>query len=81
MQAHQMAKIKIVTTSNAGEDAEKLDHSYLTGGEACKIIQPPWKIVWLAASYNTKFSLYDGEGNGSPLQYSCLENPMDGRAW
>jgi len=19
-----------------------------------------------------------GEGNGSPLQYSCLENPMDG---
>ena len=50
MQAHQMAKIKIVTTSNAGEDAEKLDHSDLTGGEACKIIQPPWKIVWLAAS-------------------------------
>ena len=22
-----------------------------------------------------------GEGNGTPLQYSCLENPMDGRAW
>ena len=22
-----------------------------------------------------------GEGNGIPLQYSCLENPMDGRAW
>ena len=22
-----------------------------------------------------------GEGNGCPLQYSCLENPMDGRAW
>ena len=21
------------------------------------------------------------EGNGNPLQYSCLENPMDGRAW
>uniref|UniRef100_A0A8C6FK76 Uncharacterized protein n=1 Tax=Moschus moschiferus TaxID=68415 RepID=A0A8C6FK76_MOSMO len=21
----------------------------------------------------------DGEGNGKPLQYSCLENPMDGR--
>ena len=29
--------------------------------------------------------LYDptfiGEGNGTPLQYSCLENPMDGGAW
>ena len=22
-----------------------------------------------------------GEGNGHPLQYSCLENPMDGGAW
>ena len=25
--------------------------------------------------------LRDGEGNGTPLQYSCLENPMDGGAW
>ena len=24
---------------------------------------------------------YPGEGNGHPLQYSCLENPMDGGAW
>ena len=22
-----------------------------------------------------------GEGNGTPLQYSCLENPMDGGAY
>ena len=22
-----------------------------------------------------------GEGNGNPLQYSCLENPMDRGAW
>ena len=22
-----------------------------------------------------------GEGNGNPLQDSCLENPMDGEAW
>ena len=22
-----------------------------------------------------------GEGNGNPLQYFCLENPTDGRAW
>ena len=22
-----------------------------------------------------------GEGTGTPLQYSCLENPMDGGAW
>ena len=23
----------------------------------------------------------NGEGNGNPLQYSCLENPMDKGAW
>ena len=22
-----------------------------------------------------------GEGNGNPLQYSCLENPLDGESW
>ena len=26
-------------------------------------------------------SILVGEGNGSPLQHSCLENPMDGGAW
>jgi len=25
--------------------------------------------------------LKNGEGNGTSLQYSCLENPMDGGAW
>ena len=24
---------------------------------------------------------HNGEGNGNPLQYSCLENPMEGGAW
>ena len=24
---------------------------------------------------------YPGEGNGNPLQYSCLKNPKDGGAW
>ena len=27
------------------------------------------------------FCIWLGEGNGTPLQYSCLENPMDGGAW
>ena len=31
-------------------------------------------IIWVATTDM-------GEGNGTPLQYSCLENPMDGRAW
>ena len=28
-----------------------------------------------------KVSTFDKEGNSAPLQYSCLENPMDGGAW
>ena len=42
----------------------------------------------IAASYgNSTFNFWGlvyyclGEGNGTPLQYSCLENPMDGGAW
>ena len=31
--------------------------------------------IWSFLTY------YFGEGNGTPLQYSCLENPMDGGAW
>ena len=27
------------------------------------------------------YAVFLGEGNGTPLQYSCLENPMDGGAW
>ena len=26
-------------------------------------------------------AIYAGEGNGNPLQYSCLGSPMDGGAW
>ena len=26
-------------------------------------------------------TIFNGEGDGTPLQYSCLENPMDGGAW
>ena len=29
----------------------------------------------------TMFYSKQGEGNGTPLQYSCLEKPMDGGAW
>ena len=29
----------------------------------------------------TAIKRHNGEGNGTPLQYSCLENPMDGGAW
>ena len=33
------------------------------------------------SQYIMKNAINDGEGNGTPLQYSCLENPMGGGAW
>ena len=35
--------------------------------------------LWRGISH--PLTLFDGEGTGNPLQYSCLENPMDGGAW
>ena len=32
-------------------------------------------------NYVYVYTCPSGEGNGNPLQYSCLENPMDGGAW
>ena len=32
--------------------------------------------AWIALHYS-----FYGEGSGNPLQYSCLENSMDGGAW
>ena len=32
-------------------------------------------------AFLTLSHLHSGEGDGTPLQYSCLENPMDGGAW
>ena len=32
-------------------------------------------------SSNPGSGRFPGEGNGSPLRYSCLENPMERRAW
>ena len=42
-------------------------------------------MLYTLNAYSAISQLYlsnpGGEGNGIPLQYSCLENPMDGGAW
>ena len=39
------------------------------------------KIQNFLVSISEYVALFTGEGNGTQLQYSCLENPMDGGAW
>ena len=38
------------------------------------------KVEYVSLKFK-RFQLLVGEGNGSPLQCSCLENPMDGGVW
>ena len=50
------------------------------------IIQPyetNSELVWNAGDLDSipGSGRSPGEGNGNPLQYSCLENPMEGEAW
>ena len=39
------------------------------------------KAVYCHPAYLTYTQSTAGEGDGTPLQYSCLENPMDGGVW
>ena len=39
------------------------------------------EVCRITASGIELYTVIVREGNGNPLQYSCLENPMDGGAW
>ena len=60
---------KITADSNYSHDIKKKKKSLLLGRKAMKNIDSILKSKDI------------GEGNGNPLQYSCLENPMDGVPW
>ena len=47
--------------------------------ESVPLTQP--EINCSGAKNTQRFMAGSGEGNGTPLRYSCLENPMDGGAW
>jgi len=40
-----------------------------------------WATVSSLSCFLLTYRASPGRGNGTPLQYSCLENPMDGSAW
>ena len=46
-----------------------------------KYCQPILVQYYIANCVNWVPRITFGEGNGIPLQYSCLENPVDGGAW
>jgi len=55
---------------------------YLAQTESFKfILLGNWKWITETLINYWRLVLGDREDNGTPLQYSCLENPMDGGAW
>ena len=59
----------------------QLSHPYMTTGKTIALTRQTsvGKVIILLFNMLSRFVI--GEGNGTPLQYSCLENPMDGGAW
>ena len=84
----KMATLKKTITS-IGEDTKKLESSYIASGKVkwyhlfgkSLIIPENVKHRVIVSPSNSTPRYTPGEGNGTPLQYSCLENPMDGGAW
>ena len=59
----------------------QLSHPYMTTGKTIALTR--WTFVGKVMSllFNMLSKLVIGEGSGIPLQYSCLENPIDGGTW
>ena len=53
---------------------------YMTAGKTIALTIRTF-VGKVMSVFNMLSSSVIGEGNGNPLQYSCLENPMDGGAW
>ena len=51
------------------------------GREESDMTEKDTRTTLFTVALFTIASTWVREGNGTPLQYSCLENPMDGGAW
>ena len=56
-------------------------HLYKTTGKTIALTRRNFVSKVMSLLFNMLSRLVVREGNGKPLQYSCLENPMDGGAW
>ena len=59
----------------------QLSHPYMTTGKTIALTRRTFFGKVMSLLFNMLSMLIIGEGNGTPLQYSCLENPTDGGAW
>ena len=59
----------------------QLSHPYVTTGKIIALTRQSFVDKVMSLLFNMLSRLVIGEGNGTPLQCSCLENPRDGGAW
>ena len=58
----------------------QLSHPYMTTGKTIALTRQTFVGKVVSVLFNMLSRLVIGESSGTPLQYSCLENPMDGGA-
>ena len=59
----------------------QLSHPYMATGKTIALTRQTFVGKVMSLLFNMLSRSVTGEGNGTPLQYSCLENPLDGGAW
>ena len=59
----------------------QLSHPYMITGKTIALTIQTFVGRVTSLLFNILSRFVIGEGNGNPLQYSCLENPRDGGAW
>ena len=72
VQKHQFFSAQLSLWSNS--------HPYMTTGKTTVLTRQIFVGKVMSLLFNMLSRLFIGEGNGTPLQYSCPENPTDGEA-
>ena len=75
--AHQWTHPVLELVRNASFHATETKHKWAASAKQRRNREDPQNKSFLTAARNAP----PGEGNGTPLRYSCLENPMDSRVW
>ena len=85
-----MLKLKLQYFGHLMRRVDSLEKTPMLGGIGGKRRRGLQRMRWLGGITDSMdvdlgsipgSGRYPGEGNGNPLQYSCLENLMDGGAW
>ena len=76
---HHRSKASILRRSAFFTD--QLSHPYMTTGKTMALTRRTFVGKVIPLFFNMLPRLVIGVGNGTPLQYSCLENPIDRGAW